>query len=160
MKTKKILALVLAMMMLFAQVISVSAEETGVSEWYELVEEDFEIVTEPGQTASPYALYLMNIITSNAKISSTKMGMRAEVLCAAVMSKITITFVLQKLSGTSWKDVGSKTVYAYNVSSTAKSVTVSNLSSGTYRAKAVVLVTASNGYGETLTGYSGSLNFP
>lgn len=160
MKIKKTIALILVMTMLFVQVTSVFAEEMNTTEWYELVEEDFEMVTEPGQTASPYALYLMNVITSNIKISSTKMGMRAEVLCAAVMSKITITFKLQKLSGTSWYDVGSTTVYAYNVSSTAKSVTVSNLSSGTYRAKASVMVTASNGYSETLTGYSGSIGFP
>lgn len=160
MKTKKILALVLAMMMLFAQVVSVSAEETGTGEWYELVEEDFEMVTEPDQIASSYALYLMNVITSIAKISSTKVGMRAEVLCSDVMSKITITFKLQKLNGSSWSTVASKEVYAYNTSSIAKMVTASNLSSGTYRAKATVLVTASNGYGETATGYSGSINLP
>lgn len=160
MKSKKIVALILAMMMLFVQVVSVSAEETGTTEWYELIEEDFEMVTEPGQTASPYALYLMNVITSIAKISSNKVGMRAEVLCAAVMSKITITFKLQKLNGSSWSTVASKEVYAYNTSSTAKMVTASNLSSGTYRTKATVLVTASNGYGETLTGYSGSINLP
>lgn len=160
MKTKKIVALILAMMMLFVQVTSVFAEETEETEWYELVEEDFEMVTEPEQSVSPYALYLMNVITSNAKLSSTKMGMRAEVQCTDVMSKITIKFILQKLNGTSWSDAGSTTVYAYNTSHTTKSITASNLSSGTYRAKAVVLVTASSGYGETLTGYSGSLNFP
>lgn len=160
MKIKRIVALVLALMMLFTQVISVYAEETGTDEWYELVEEDFEMVTEPDPIVSPYALYLMNVITSIAKLSSTKVGMRAEVLCSAVMSKITIVFYLQKLSGTSWHNVGSTTVYAYNTSSTAKSVTASNLSSGTYRTKACVMVTASNGYAETLNGYSGSINLP
>ena len=160
MKTKKIVALILAMMMLFVQVTSVFAEETEETEWYELVEEDFEMVTEPEQSVSPYALYLMNVITSNAKLSSTKMGMRAEVQCTDIMSKITIVFYLQKLSGTSWHNVGSTTVYAYNTSHTAKSVTASNLSSGTYRTKACVMVTASNGYAESINGYSGSLNFP
>lgn len=160
MKIKKILAFVLAMMMLFVQVTSVLAEETDTTEWYELVEEDFEMVTEPGQTASPYALYLMGVITSITKLSSSKVGMRAEVSCTDVMSKITITFILQKLNGTKWYDVGSTVVYAYNVSSTAKSVTASNLSSGTYRTKAAVMVTASNGYSETLNGYSGSINLP
>ena len=160
MKTKKIVALVLAMMMLFAQVVSVSAEETEIDEWYELVEEDFEMVTEPDQMASPYALYLMGVITSIAKLSSSKVGMRAEVSCTDVMSKITIVFYLQKLSGTSWHNVGSTTVYAYNTTHTAKSVTASNLSSGTYRTKACVMVTASNGYSESLTGYSGSIGLP
>ena len=160
MKTKKIVALFLAMMMLFAQVVSVSAEETEIDEWYELVEEDFELVTEPGQMASPYALYLMGVITSIAKLSSSKVGMRAEVSCTDVMSKITIVFYLQKLSGTSWHNVGSTTVYAYNTTHAAKSVTASNLSSGTYRTKAAVMVTASNGYSETLTGYSGGVAIP
>lgn len=160
MKRKRIVAFILVMVMLFAQVASVSAEEIGASEWYELVEEDFEMVTEPNPIASPYALYLMNVITSIAKLSSTKVGMRAEVHCADVMSKITIVFYLQKLSGTSWHNVGSKTVYAYNTAYTAKSVTASNLSNGTYRTKAVVVVIASNGYSETLNGYSGSINLP
>lgn len=157
MKTKKILALVLAMMMLFTQVISVSAEETETDEWYELVEEDFEVVAEPDQSVSPYGLYLMNVITSIVKLDSNKVGMRAEVHCADVMSKITITFKLQKLNGSSWSTVASKVVYAYNTSSTAKSVTASNLSSGTYRTKAAVMVTAPNGYSESVTGYSGSI---
>lgn len=160
MKTKKIVAFVLAIMMLFAQIVSVSAEETEINEWYELVEEDFEMVTEPGQTASPYALYLMNVITSIAKLSSSKVGMRAEVHCTDTMSKITIVFKLQKLNGSSWSTVASKEVYAYNTSSTAKSVTASNLSSGTYRTKVSVMVTASNGYSESANGYSGSINLP
>lgn len=160
MKNKKILAFILVMMMLFVQVVSVSAEETVTDEWYELVEEDFEMVIEPEQSVSPYSLYLMNVITSIVKVDTNKVGMRAEVLCAAVMSKITITFKLQKLSGTAWNTVGSTVVYAYNTSSTAKKVTASNLSSGTYRTKASVKVTASNGISETLTGYSGSINLP
>ena len=161
MKIKKIVALVLAMMMLLAQVVSVSAEETVTDEWYELVEEDFEMVTEPEQTLTPYTLYLMNVITTITKIDSNKVGMRAQVLCSDTMSKITITFYLQKLSGNAWNTVASKVVYAYNTSNTVKSVTASNLSSGTYRTKASVMVTASNSsYSETATGYSGSINLP
>ena len=157
MKNKKILALVLAIMMLFIQIISVSAEETGTDEWYELVEEDFEMDTVPEQDIAPYSLYLMNVLSSIVKINSSKVGMRADVLCAGVMDKITVVFYLQKLSGTSWNTVGSTTVYATNVSSTVKSVTASNLSKGTYRTKTSVLVTVS-GYSETLTSYSGSIN--
>lgn len=160
MKTKKILAFILAMMMLFVQVASVCAEETDTTEWYELVEEDFEMVTESEQPITPYSLYLMSVITSIVKKDSNKVGMRAEVHCSAVMSKITITFYLQKLSGTSWHNVGSTVVYAYNTSSTAKSVTASNLSSGTYRTKVSVMVTASNGYSESSNGYSGGINLP
>lgn len=160
MKTKRIVAFVLAMMLLFVQAISVCAEETGTTEWYELVEEDFEVIDEPGDIVSPYSLYLMNVLTSIIKLDSNKVGMRAQVLCSAEMKKITITFYLQKLSGTTWKDVGTTIVYAYNTSSTSKSITASNLSNGTYRTKASVKVTASNGYSETLTGFSGSINLP
>ena len=159
MKTRKIVALILAMVMLFVQAVSVYAEESETTEWYELVEEDFEMDTESIQPVSPYSLYLMNVISSIVKLDSNKVGMRAEVHCAAVMSKITITFKLQKLSGTSWNDVGSTVVYATNTSSTAKSVTASNLSRGTYRTKATVKVTASNSsYSESVTGYSASIN--
>ena len=67
MKTKRILAIVLAMMMLFSQVVSVCAEETGTTEWYELVEEDFEMVSEPEQQITPYSLYLMNVMIRVSK---------------------------------------------------------------------------------------------
>lgn len=160
MKTKKTLAIILVITMLFTQTVLVCAEETGTNEWYELVEEDFEMVNEPEQPVSPYSLYLMNVITSIIKLDSNKVGMRAQVFCAAEMKQITITFKLQKLSGTSWNTVGTTTVYAYNTSSTAKSVTASNLSQGTYRTKASVKVTAPDGFSETLTGYSGSINLP
>lgn len=159
MKYKKFVAFVLVMIMLCMQVVSVCAEETGATEWYELVEEDFDMVTEPEQPVTPYSLYLMNVITSIVKVDSNKVGMRAEVLCSAVMSKITVTFKLQKLSGTSWSTVGSTVVYATNTSSTVKRVTASNLSKGTYRTKASVLVTAlDSNYSESLTGYSASIN--
>ena len=160
MKTKNMLALILVMIMLFTQIIPVCAEETNSDEWYELVEEDFECVTESDQSTSPYSLYLMNVLASIVKINSSKVGMRADVHCAAVMKDITVVFYLQKLSGTSWNTVGSTTLYAYNTSSTSKSITASNLSSGTYRNKVSVKVTASNGYSETLTSYSGIINLP
>lgn len=160
MKTKKIIALILSILLLISQAISVHAEESDTTEWYDLVEEDFEMIVEPEQSITPYSLYLMNVITSIVKINSNKVGMRAEVHCAGTMKKITITFILQKLSGATWKDVGTTTVYAYNTSSTAKSVTASNLSSGTYRTKATVMVTTSSGYSEAANGYSGSINLP
>ncbi len=160
MKNKKIIALVLSFIMLFMQMVSVHAEESETTEWYDLVEEEVEMTDGSGESITPYSLYLMNVITSIAKVNSSKVSMRAEVHCAAVMNKITITFYLQKLSGTTWKDVGSTTVYATNTSSTAKSVTASNLSSGTYRTKATVIVTASSGYSEAANGYSGSINLP
>lgn len=162
MKIKKIVALTLTMLILFLQIVPVCADETSVDEWYELVEEDFEISNdaEIESSTTPYSIFLMNVYASIVKINSTKVGMRADVPCAAVMKEITVVFYLQKLSGTSWNTVGTTTVYAYNTSSTSKSITASNLSSGTYRTKVLAKVTASNGYSETLTSYSGSINLP
>ena len=162
MKTKKVLALILVVMMLFTQIIPVCAEETNNDEWYELIEEDFEVDSENEleQSIAPYSIFLMNVYASIVKLNSSKVGMRADVPCSAVMKQITVTFHLQKLSGSAWNTVGSTTVYAYNTSSTSKSITASNLSKGTYRNKVSVKVTASNGYSETLTSYSGSINLP
>ncbi|MGN1140367.1 MAG: hypothetical protein ACI4TF_04130 [Oliverpabstia sp.] len=160
MKTKKIMAFVLVVLMLFIQMVPVYAEENNGNEWYELVEEDFDLDYETEQLVNPYSLYIMNLYASIAKINSSKVGMRADVPCSAVMQQITVTFYLQKLSGTSWNTVGTTTVYAYNTSSTSKSITASNVSSGTYRTKVLAKVTASNGYSETLTSYSGSINLP
>lgn len=131
--------------------------ENVSDEWYEMVDEEFEMPGVDAYEISPYKLYLIDVITSLAKLGSGKVGLRADVYCAATMPSITITFYLQKSNGSSWVNVASGTASATNVSRTAKSKTVSGLSSGTYRAKAVVLVRDSSGYAESLTGYSGSL---
>lgn len=87
MKMKKMVSLILGMIMIFMQVAPVYAEENETTEQYELVEEDFEIDIEPEQQISPYSLYLMNVLTSIVKLDSNKVGMRADVLCSAVMKK-------------------------------------------------------------------------
>lgn len=43
---KRIVAIVLTIMMLCMQAVSVCAEEDNTSEWYELIEEDFDFVNE------------------------------------------------------------------------------------------------------------------
>lgn len=154
---KRVITLILSVMLTLIQIVPVYAEENN-EEWYEMIEESFDMTEPVSEAIMPYTLYIMNIITSTVKLSSSKLGMRADVLCASTVRSINVTFYLQKKSGTSWVNVASKTSStSYNVSNTAKQMTVSGLSSGTYRTKAVAYVTDSSGYGETLTGYSGSL---
>ena len=106
---KKIIITLMTVMMLFAQITSVYADENVDSiEWYEMVEEDFEIVDESNENIMPYTAYIVDVITSTAKISSGKLGLRADVLCSSSMQSIRVTFYLQKKSGSSWVTVASK----------------------------------------------------
>lgn len=157
-KMKKCIVLIISCVLLFAQVIPAYAEDSSTTEWYEMVEEDFEVAEIGESEIMPYTLYLMNVITTLKKLDTSKLGIRADVYCASEVKTMTITFVLQKKSGSSWIDVASKPVTVYNVSRTGKSVTVSGVSSGTYRGKAIVRVTDKYGYTESLTGYSGQLS--
>ncbi|MGN0263383.1 MAG: hypothetical protein ACI4DX_03195 [Oliverpabstia sp.] len=156
-KIKKIISLLLICMIFIVQVLPVSAQEDSNDEWYEMVEEDFEMVESSGTEISPYTLYIMDVVTSLVKLSSSKVGLRADVLCSSTMNTITVTFYLQKYTGSSWKNVSSGVTSSSNVAHAIKQMTASGLSSGTYRAKAVAMVRDSSGYAETFTGYSGSL---
>lgn len=157
-KGKKYIILILACLMFLMQVFPVYAEENSTDEWYEMVEEEFEPIEEDIESIVPYTLYIMDVQTSLAKLSSSKVGLRADVYCTSAVKSITVTFYLQKKSGSTWVNVASGTPStATNVSNTAKQVTVSGISSGTYRAKTVTRVTDQYGYSESVTGYSGSL---
>ncbi|MGN0263582.1 MAG: hypothetical protein ACI4DX_04215 [Oliverpabstia sp.] len=160
MKNKSIIAIVLLVVVLIMQTLPIYASEGYQEEWYELVEEDFEFECMDNSEVTPYTMYLVNVVTSILKISSNKIGMRADIYCSATVKSINVVFSLQKLSGSTWKTVGTASASASNVSSTYKSVTASNVASGTYRVRATVKATDYNGYSETLTGYSGSINLP
>ncbi len=166
MKNKRFIAIIMTVIMLIMQALPIYADDgnetnTGSqNEWYELIEEDFEFQATNNPDINPYTLYLVNVTTSIVKISSNKVGMRADIYCSTNVKTINVIFSLQKLSGSAWATVGTATASASNVHSTYKSVTASGLSSGTYRAKATVKATDSSGYSETLTGYSGSINLP
>lgn len=153
---KKSVALIMLVSLMICQIVPVYAEDGNITEWYEMVEENYETVDE-FDGILPYTLYIMNVQTSLKKISSSKLGLRADVYCTTAMKTIKVTFYLQKNTGSSWRDVSSGVASDSNVKWTAKQMTVSGLPSGTYRAKTVTMVMASNGYTETLTSYSGSL---
>lgn len=160
MKKKRFLAIALSIFVLIMQVVPVFAQEGDTTEWYELVEGNFEISGEIDEQITPYTLYIMNVICSIVKIDSTTVGMRAEIHCAAVMKNISVTMQLQKLSGSTWVNVGSTVLSSSNTSSTVKSVIASNVSPGTYRTKATAFVTSAGGYSESFAGYSGSITVP
>lgn len=156
-KIKKKIILMVTFVMMLMQVMPAYAEENSTEEWYELVEEEFETPEEISPGIMPYTQYIMDVMTSLKKISSNKLGMRADVYCISKVQSITITFYLQKKSGSTWVNVASASASASNVSSTAKQMTCTGVSSGTYRAKTITRVVDKYGYAETLTGYSGSI---
>lgn len=134
-------------------------EEPNADEWYEMVEEDFILsADEENAQIMPYTLYLAGVNTYIKKLSSSKIGMYVEVQCAQSVSSISTTFYLQKNYSGTWKNVSSGTVSASNASYMSKSVSVSGVTSGTYRAKTVTRVTDRYGYSESVTGYSGSMS--
>lgn len=157
-KRKRYVAIIMVCVMFILQAFPVYAEENSTDEWYEMVEENFEPTEDFAEGIMPYTLYIMDVQTSLAKLSSSKLGLRADVYCTTTVQSITVTFYLQKYNGSTWVNVSSGTPSpATNVSSTAKQATVSGLSSGTYRAKSITRVVDKYGYAETVTGYSGSL---
>ncbi|MCI6431807.1 MAG: hypothetical protein SPF19_01120 [Oliverpabstia sp.] len=158
-RRKKYIVIILTCMLLILQVMPVYAEENSDVEWYEMVEEEFDTNDISMSDITPYTLYIVDVQTTIAKLSSSKVGLRADVYCASTVQSISVTFYLQKKSGSTWVNVSSGTSSAStNVSSTAKQATVSGVSSGTYRAKSVTTVKDKNGYSESVTCYSGSIS--
>lgn len=158
-RMKRKLSILLSFVLLFALAVPAAAEENQKSdtEWYELVEEDFELTEDTGVSTMPRTRYLVNVYTYITKISSGKVGMRADVYCSDTVAKIETTLTLQKLVNGKWTGVGSMVVSTTDDYQMSKSVTASNVSAGTYRAKSVTKVTAYTGYSETLTVYTGSI---
>lgn len=93
---KKYIVLVLACAMLFSTTVSAYAETIKNDEYYELAEENIDIEIGGEKDNEPYGLYLMNVYTAITKISSGKVGIRADVMCSAAVSKVQIVFTLQK----------------------------------------------------------------
>lgn len=159
---KRKICILLSLILLFTWVVPASAEEkveTG-AEWYELTEEDFELTEDTASSVMPRTLYLMNVYTYITKISSSKVGMRADVYCSDNVAKIETTLTLQKLVNNTWTNVGSKTVSTTDAHQMSKSVTASNVAAGTYRARSVTKITAYSGYTESVTVYTSSITMP
>lgn len=154
---KKFTTIIMTCFMFMMSFNVVSAEEIDKKEQYELQIEDIESGEKVFSDIVPYAKYIMDVHTTITKKSSSSVGIRADVYCIEKVSKIDITFSLQKLSGSTWVTVATANASAANVASTAKSITASGLSGGTYRGKANVKVTDKYGYSETATSYTGGI---
>lgn len=153
---RRTLTLFFVLVLFICQIVPVHAENNE-SEWFPMVEENYEDFNESTSEIEPYTMYLMNVHTYLSKLSSNKLGLRADVFCSSTVKTIQITFYLQKQYGTTWKNVSSGVASASNVSTTVKQMTVSSLTSGVYRAKTVTMVVDSLGYAEAVTSYSGAL---
>lgn len=143
MRIKKFLVSILLGMMVIISAMPVQAAE---------VEKEINNFSD----TEPYTLYLVDVETTLTKLGAGKLGIRADVYCASVVKKIDITFKLQKKSGSSWVTVATGTASDANVSSTGKSVSISGVSAGTYRAQATAMVTDKYGYSEQLSSVTGS----
>ena len=154
---KSIAVLVSAILMLF-QGVSVFAEEnSNVTENYEMVEVNEDFSEGSSTEVSPNMLYVADVLTYITKMSSTQVGIQAEVVCSTKVQSIKVTYGLQKYVNNKWQTVASKTVTTYDATGAHKSYTISSLGTGRYRTSADVMVTGYNGYSETVTGYSASI---
>lgn len=154
---KRYISMLLVCLLCITTVLPVYAEEDMADEWFEMVEEDFEMSIDNSQIIQPYTLYLVNVITYIQNLGSNKVGIHADVYCSESVKTITTTFYLQKLYDGVWKNVSSGVVSASNTNRLSRSATVSGVTSGKYRAKTVTKVTDKYGYSEMMTGYSGSI---
>ena len=154
---KKYISILLTCLLCIATVFPVYAEENTADEWFEMIEEEFEVSIDDSEIVQPYTLYLIDVATYIQKLSSSKVGLHAEVYCSESVKTITTTFYLQKNYSGVWKDVSSGSVSASSTNRLSRSVTVTGVTSGKYRAKTVTMVTDKYGYSEMMTGYSGSI---
>ena len=157
---KKHIIIALCCTMILAQSSFVyAAEDNGVSsEVYEMVENTEDSMPRGNEIeVMPYTLYIANIYTSIVKVSSSQVSIRAETVCGEKVKSITVTYILQKWSGSKWVNVASSTATAHDATNARKSYTISGLSSGQYRCKASAMAPGYSGYSETLTGYSASI---
>ncbi len=151
---KKKLSILLSCLLLLVFVTPAYAD-TPTDEWYDMQEEEFDSVTWVGPNEiEPYNLYMSSVAAYVTRISSGKVGLRADVVCYSSVSKITVNFYLQKLSGGKWYTVSSGSAYVTNTSYMSKSMSVSGLPSGTYRTKATAIVVDKYGYSESMTASS------
>ena len=157
---KKYIAMLLSCILIMSQGTIIFAGENDDTEvQYEMVEiSDENMPIGEGMDVVPLTLYLSNVYTSIVKLSSTKVSIRAQAVCAQTVKSIKVTYILQKWNGSKWVDVASATSTSYDVSNTHKSYSISGLSPGKYRCKANALATGYNGYSESLTGYSSSIS--
>lgn len=123
---KKYIAMLLSCILIMSQGTIIFAGENDDTEvQYEMVEiSDENMPIGEGMDVVPLTLYLSNVYTSIVKLSSTKVSIRAQAVCAQTVKSIKVTYILQKWNGSKWVDVASTTSTSYDVSNTHKSYSI------------------------------------
>lgn len=152
---KKYISILLACMLFFAFSVPTYAEETD--EWYEMVEVPEEEWGEEPELVNPYTLYIMNVITSIKDGGNGKVYLHAIVSCTTEMQTITTVFYLQKHTSSGWVNVSSGTTSVSDSATLSKTMSVSGVPAGTYRARTQTLVRSYDGTPESTSGYSGNI---
>lgn len=152
---KKYISVLLACVLFFSFAIPTYAEES--EEWYEMVEVSEEEWTEEPELVNPYTLYIMNVRTSIMDGGNGKVYLHAEVCCTTDMQTITTVFYLQKHTSSGWVNVSSGTTSVSDSDTLSKTMSVSGVSAGTYRARTQTLVRSYSGTPESTAGYSGNI---
>ena len=108
---KKYIAMLLSCILIMSQGTIIFAGENDDTEvQYEMVEiSDENMPIGEGMDVVPLTLYLSNVYTSIVKLSSTKVSIRAQAVCAQTVKSIKVTYILQKWNGSKWVDVASTT---------------------------------------------------
>mgnify|MGYP000381135987 CR=1 FL=1 len=114
---KKYIAMLLSCILIMSQGTIIFAGENDDTEvQYEMVEiSDENMPIGEGMDVVPLTLYLSNVYTSIVKLSSTKVSIRAQAVCAQTVKSIKVTYILQKWNGSKWVDVASTTSTSYDV---------------------------------------------
>ena len=85
-RERKYIAFIMICVLLVIQAFPVLAEENSTTEWYEMVEEEFDDGgNDLDDIVMPYTQYIMNVQTTIAKLSSSKVGLRADVYCSSTV---------------------------------------------------------------------------
>ena len=156
---KKLISIaMMAIMLMFS--VSYTYAENVDGELLQMEEDDFAITEDavgPDEYGiMPYSVYIGSVSTLVQNMGSGKIGIHVGVYCCEPVNSITSNLYLQKKINGTWTNVASGTVSNTGSASLSKGVSISGMSSGTYRAKSVTQV-IKNGFAESMTGYSGSI---
>ena len=158
---KKLISIMLTLALLITMSVPVHAEEC--TEWYQMVfEEEGSEIDQLFDSETPQIMprskYIMGVQTTAKYLGSNQVAIRVDAYCNSTMKSITSIFYLQKYVNGTWYNVSSGTISVSSSNKLSKTGTLSQVASGTYRAKSVTKVTDYNGYSESINGYSGSFS--
>lgn len=149
---KKIISIFLACVMCLGLSVPVCAAEQ--TEHFEMTEVEYDWGDKIDQETSVCTEYIMTVETYIQKKTANSVYIRGNVMCDSTVKTIKGYYYLQKNYGDGWVTVGSNSATVSNASFFGKTMVVSDLTSGIYRAKFTGQVTDDMGYTEAVTCYS------